>query len=127
MKFTDYATDNKAGVVKVMPALGLMISNGFLTLSTASSEQIKGGNEPLKLVPTRDQHQAVFYGLAKAAGADLKDESNITVGTYPATAAAAIRAMLGVPSIDDVNTLIANKLASTTETQEIINAWEVSS
>jgi len=44
----------------------------------------------------------VFYGLAKAAGVDMKNSEN-TVGTYTAEAQAAIQAMLGIVSASGVS------------------------
>ena len=62
----------------------------------ATDFNIKAGSGTSIYVPTGRQHSSVFYGLAKAAGADLANEANITVGTYTTTAQTAIKAMLGV-------------------------------
>jgi hypothetical protein len=52
------------------------------------------------VVPER-VHAAVFYGLSKAAGIDLKNET-VTIGTYPETSKTAIRTLIGAGTPLDV-------------------------
>lgn len=97
---TDYATETTGGVIKVKASTnGLVMSNGILMTSPADSSTIKSagtGNYPtFRPIVPRYQHEAVFYGLAKVAGADEKNSTN-AVGTYTDTAKTAIKSMLGV-------------------------------
>lgn len=95
VKKTDYATtsNQQHGVIKV--GLGLYAdSTGTLTINPAGDSYVKAGETSYyPLVPSR-QHMATFYGLAKAAGADMASSSN-AVGTYTDEAKTAIRTMLG--------------------------------
>ena len=47
------------------------------------------------VIDSTNYHKATFYGLAKAADADMKDIANTTVGIYPDAQKAAIQHMLG--------------------------------
>lgn len=88
-----------AGAVKVPTndSYGLhMYSDGSIAIAMGSANDIKNGSGYYKPIVPNSQHQSTFYGLAKAAGADLKDVQNVTVGTYPTTAATAIKTMLQV-------------------------------
>lgn len=88
------ASSSTLGLVKVN-GYGLNI-DGAGTISTdyATPSFIKAGYDSFKPITPTYQHQAVFYGLAKAAGQDMKESDN-TVGTYTTEAAAAIRTMIG--------------------------------
>ena len=88
--YTDY------GVVKVDTAKGVAIGSGFLYVQKAIPELIKsGGSDYFPIVPS-NQHQSVFYGLAKAAGDTTQALSSNSVGTYTQTAKSAINSMLGI-------------------------------
>lgn len=76
---------------------------GVLVTDYSSESTIKGGASYYKPITPRYQHAAVFYGLAKAAGADMNNSSN-AVGTYTDEAKSAIQNMLDVPNADDVVT-----------------------
>ena len=94
---TDYATAEKAGVIKI-DGNGLWInsSNGKVSITKASTANIKSGTvETYPIVPY-NQHEAVFYGLAKAAGDSTQASSSNAVGTYTSSAKSAIRNMLAV-------------------------------
>ena len=97
VKNTDIAAQNTAGVVKINPDYGIGIINGYLMLNQASADNIKAGNNSTKAVSAYRQHEAVFYGLSKLAGVDLKNET-VTLGTYPESSKTAIRSMLGATS-----------------------------
>ena len=97
---TDYATAEKAGVVKI-DGNGLWInsSNGKVSITKASTANIKSGTvETYPIVPY-NQHEAVFYGLAKAAGDTTQSASSNAVGVYTDSAKASIKSMLGITSM----------------------------
>ena len=60
-----------------------------------TDEQIKAGTAGYRAINPQRQHEATFYGLAKAAGADMANSSN-AVGTYTTEAKIAILKMLGI-------------------------------
>ena len=102
--FDDYATANKAGVVKIN-GLGLtMIADGRLCIVKATDSELKGGTNNYDAVVPSKQHMSTFYGLAKAAGDSTQSASANAVGTYTDDAKSAIQTMLGVPSADQVVT-----------------------
>ena len=91
------ASDSAFGVVKVKSQNGIsQNASNELTINPANINIIKPGTATTYPITVSHQHESAFYGLAKAAGADLKDVSDVTVGTYPDTAKAAIQNMLGV-------------------------------
>ena len=97
VKKTDFATYENPGVFTTHPNFGLNTNpsnNGILYISGAAETEMKSGNYSYKPITTSGQHTAVFYGLAKVAGADEKD-STLPVGEYTDTAKSAIRTMLG--------------------------------
>lgn len=90
------ATESYPGVVKVPGDRGLsMTTAGNIALVPAPSSLIKAGEQNYYPIVPKRQHEAVFYGLAKAAGFDEKD-STLPGGQYTTGAKAAIKAMLGV-------------------------------
>ena len=97
---TDWATNNKAGVVKI--GEGLTFSSGTGTIYT-HREQLGGIKTAVNLyrpIVSGTQHQSTFYGLAKAAGANLASSTSETApdgtnaGVYPADAIQAILNMI---------------------------------
>ena len=85
------------GVVK--PAgMGINVnsSNGELYVGKASAAQIKAGATNYFPIVPSNQHDATFYGLAKAAGDSTQAASSNTVGNYTDTAKIAIQKMLGI-------------------------------
>ena len=87
-----------SGLGVVMPSDGLVMSsagNGGILLNPASSAQVKGGFKSNFAIDPAHQHESAFYGLAKAAGADMASSSN-PVGTYTDAAKVAIQKMLGI-------------------------------
>ena len=107
---TDYATQTVGGVVKVnnTGASGLAMQNGELKLFLAQGTEIKSGTNNFKPIVPSKQHEATFYGLAKAAGDSTQSASDNAVGTYTDGAKTAIQNMLGVPSKSYVDTAISN-------------------
>lgn len=92
------ASNDTFGVVKT-GGYGIRINNdGVLFINPASiqSEVKPGAANYLPIVPG-NQHASTFYGLAKAAGADMASSDN-AIGTYTETAKVAIRNMLGATS-----------------------------
>jgi hypothetical protein len=80
---------------------GIKVEDGILKTVPASDDDIKKSNyyqtclwHPI--VPST-QHRSTFYGLARAAGADMASLTGDTVGTYPAAQKSAISTMLTAP------------------------------
>jgi len=101
VQFDDYATANKAGVIRVGAGLQMAGDGQRLYTKAASSSQLKSGNIDYNPVVPYLQHYSAFYGLAKAAGHDEKDSTE-PLGTYTQEAKTAIQQMLDVPSNSDI-------------------------
>lgn len=86
---------NNFGVAKIQASLGIGITGGKLALTLPTAAQIKNGNAEYGAVTTLKQHESIFYGLAKLAGANMASSSN-AVGTYTEEAKIAIQKMLGI-------------------------------
>lgn len=86
------------GVVKVNATygVGLNDSRKDLVLNIATANHVKNGVATYNPITPARQHESAFYGLAKAAGADMKDIADTTVGTYPDAQKEAIQSMLGI-------------------------------
>ena len=99
---TDYATSSNAGVIK--PSGGFTMSQtGQLNIATPSAVAVKGGTYTGMAVTLSVQHEAAFYGLAKAAGDTTQSASSNAVGNYTDNAKTAIKSMLGVETIVNVS------------------------
>ena len=85
-----------AGVAKYETWRGIAVNvNGYAYLNSVSSGLVKNGNDAYRpLVPSL-QHESVFYGLAKLAGADMASSSN-PVGQFTDDALVKIQKMLGI-------------------------------
>ena len=94
---TDYATSSTGGTVKVNSNYGLSIDSGTIKVSAAGSASVKSGQNANVPIAPSNQHESVFYGLAKIAGSDERN-SSLAAGTYTDAAKTAIQAMLGVES-----------------------------
>lgn len=108
-----YTAEAKAAILAMLGAngYGLMINDGTLQIQSAGDANIKAGNvDDYPIVPYR-QHKAVYYGLSKLAGVDLKNET-VTVGVYPQSSKTAIQTMLGIeadiPLVETVTGAIAS-------------------
>ena len=99
---TDYASSAAAGVVKVLPGSGITVADGSLYTAYANSNAIKTGTDKFKPIVPYTEHQAAFYGLAKAAGDDTQAQSDNEVGQYTDEAKTAIQTMLDVPAKADI-------------------------
>ena len=109
------ATTNDYGVVKVQPLNGIGLSNtNKLLIITATDEEIKIATNAYAPITPANQHNSVFYGLAKAAGDETQSISTNAVGTYTSDASAAIRSMLGAVGDVQVNgmSIVNNGIAN---------------
>lgn len=91
---------NRIGVVKPNPDYGIGVygsnaTKSILYITTPTDAELKAGSNQYKAVKVIDQHKSIFYGLSKAAGVDLANET-VTLGQYPDSAKVAIQKMLGV-------------------------------
>jgi hypothetical protein len=87
------------GVVTLNPTYGLNINDsGRIYTQKPSDNQIRAGTADFLPIVPMVQHRSVFFGLAKAAGADMASLSSVTVGQYPEAQKKAIRKMLGIPN-----------------------------
>ena len=95
------ATTNRHGVVRPGNQYGAQSydsgTSQLLGVLPASDNEMKSGTEVYHTVGPSRQHMAAFYGLAKAAGEDLRYVANVTVGIYPAAQKSAISTMLHAP------------------------------
>ena len=99
---------NTYGVFK--SGYGLLVNMGALEIQSAGDSNIKSGDDDYyPIVPYR-QHKAIYYGLSKLAGADLKN-ATVTVGTYPDSSKQAIQKLFGLDGIfgDYQNGITASK------------------
>jgi len=94
------ASGDVPGVMKVRNTTdGLLIdSNGYLSVCSASESTVKAGFSNYRVIVPGNQHVSTFYGLAKAAGADMAQSSN-AVGTYTDAAKQGIQKLFGFENI----------------------------
>lgn len=122
VKKTDIASANDYGVVKIGNGLTFSSSTGKLQTNSAGTGTVKlGGDSNSPIVPIH-QHEAVFYGLAKAAGHDEKDSTE-PAGTYTTEAKTAIQNMLDVPNKAAVTT-IETKVDSFVDNAVIVSSTQ---
>lgn len=90
------ASSSAPGVVEVDYTLGVGFSTGTnkLAVSSANANYCKTGTDGRRPIVPNIQDASAFYGLAKAAGADMKNVSGATVGIYPEAQKSAIHTML---------------------------------
>lgn len=94
------AGSNTLGVMKVWNTYGVfMNSSGNLQIFCTSTAQAKEGTDSYHPIVPSHQHEAAFYGLAKAAGDTTQSQSDNAVGVYTASAKTAIRTMLGLEDV----------------------------
>ena len=111
-----YGVMASSGTLYTSPATTNLLKQDYSTAS--SDDKTKMAYQP---ITTRRLPDAVFYGLAKAAGDSTQAVSSNAVGTYTDDAKTAIQQMLGVPSVSDMI-----QFATDTEIQNIVNKWEAS-
>lgn len=91
------AASGVLGVVKSVSDGGILIdANGNVKTNPPGDTVIKTGTESRRPIVPYSQHVSTFYGLAKAAGADMASVSGATVGVYPEAQKIAIQKMLGI-------------------------------
>lgn len=90
------ASDSEYGAVKLGSPFYVKGSDGKIYINTPTSAQIKAGSNDNYPIKPYNQHESVFYGLAKAAGDSTQAASSNAVGVYTPSAKTAIRSMLGV-------------------------------
>ena len=115
VRFDDKAGYDSYGVVRIQQYGGLQFDTGTgaVKISNAGSSTIKAGTNSLYPLCANRQHEAVFFGLSKAASVDLANET-ATVGTYPQTSKTAIQTMLGIEAdIPLIETLTGATLSIT--------------
>ena len=89
------ATQSNIGVVKVGDGLTIQSSTGKIFVDYANNSAVKAGTNTYRAITPGYQEKSTFYGLAKAAGADMASSSN-PVGMYTDEAKVAIQKMLGI-------------------------------
>lgn len=90
------AASDTFGVTK--PSSGLTVnSSGEMYISKATSTQVKQGTAQYNPLTPSVEHEAAFYGIAKAAGDSTQSSSSNAVGTYTENAKSAIASMLSAP------------------------------
>lgn len=92
------ASANDLGVVKTGTAssTGLGVANNNIYVVKASDDRVKAGANSYTPITPANQHNSVFYGLAKASGDTTQSASSNAVGVYTPEAKAAIWNMLGL-------------------------------
>ncbi len=85
------------GVVRSFYDRGINAIDGRLEIVTAGTKAIKLSTSMWWPITPHNQHESTFYGLAKAAGADMASISQTTVGVYPEAQKSAISTMLTSP------------------------------
>ena len=103
-----YPTASKEAILALIGANGngLQILNGTLATNSASTQSIKSASNSYAPIVSGHIHDAAFFGLAKAAGADMASLSDVTVGQYPQAQKTAIQTMLGIEAdVDLVETV----------------------
>ena len=96
VKNTDYASNIKGGIVQIATGGGLVVDNKKLRLAPAGTNDCKLGSYAFVPIVPAHQHEAAFYGLAKAAGDTTQSKSSNAVGKYTDEAKTKIQNMLGV-------------------------------
>ena len=84
-----------------------MDANNRLAIVKATAANIKAGVEEYRPIVPLKQHEAVFYGLAKAAGDSTQSSSSNAIGTYTADAKSAIQSMLGISTMIGATSSVA--------------------
>ena len=93
----------RAGVVASSTAFGTDIDTiGRVKTAKATTNEIKLSTQNYKPIVPSNQHEAAFYGLAKAAGDATQSSSSNIVGNYTDEAKTAIQTMLDVPAKSDI-------------------------
>ena len=85
------------GVAGISSGYGININQyGNLAINKATDEQIKAGTAEYRSIVPYNEHNATFYGLAKAASDSTQSASSNAVGVYTDDAKHAILNMMGI-------------------------------
>lgn len=113
VKSSDTSVVTPSGDISFGGGLALSMGGGgtrdTLTTANAISPDIKAGRNWFNPIVPGNQHEAVFYGLAKAAGDSTQAAAARSVGNYTDDAKAAIQNMLDIQS---KNALPLNRVTS---------------
>lgn len=92
------ASANNLGLVKINNNYGIVIdpATGNILTYTAGSNIIKEGTNQYRPIVPHYQQNAVFYGLATAAGDTTQSQSSNSIGSYTDIAKEKIQSMLGI-------------------------------
>ena len=91
------ASNSVYGVIKTGSGTGITVSSsGNITVTACGPATIKTGNNAKEPVTPYYLKEAIYYGLAKLAGADMASLTGETVGVYPDAQKIAIQSMLGI-------------------------------
>lgn len=90
------ASSTNLGVVYAAGDGIFIYASGKIVVQASTSAEIKAGTNGNKPIVPGKQHEAAFYGLAKAAGDTSQSASSNAVGTYTDAAKDAIMLMLGI-------------------------------
>lgn len=106
-----FATASEPGVAKFNSTYGIAMNNsGGAYIRQADDGYVRQGVRGYNPICPSNQHKAVFYGLAKVAGADMASLSSVPVGTYPEAQKSAISEMLnGAVSVSGTTPTITAK------------------
>lgn len=90
------ASSSELGVIKTLAGRGIRVdpSTGVIFIHRAADADIKSGSSSYLPLTPSNQENAVFYGLASAAG--FTTASSLTMGTYTNAAIDKILTLLGV-------------------------------
>ncbi len=92
------ASTSNVGLVKTEGGKGIAVnSSGRIYTDSANSTQIKAGTQGYNPIVPANQHESMFYGLAKASGDTTQSSSSNAVGTYTESAKSSISQMLDAP------------------------------
>lgn len=101
---------------------GLYQDGAKLGVNGSTSENIKGGTAGT-FTPVSKQHEATFYGLAKAAGDSTQSASSNAVGVYTDNAKTAIQNMLSVAS--SANPVFTGSISLGRKAETTVGEWSV--
>lgn len=94
------ASTSDLGAVLIDTSYGIGVTSvGKLYIYETSAGDIKAGTARNAAVNPSRQHNAVFYGLAKAAGDTTQSASSNAIGNYTDSAKSDIQTMLGLSAI----------------------------
>lgn len=98
-------TQLQYGIAKLGQGLTVNANNQLMINKAFGNIIKKGVNEYQPIVPVK-QHEATFYGLAKAAGDTTQSVSSNAVGTYTDEAKIAIKSMLDITTPEAVGSCV---------------------